>query len=344
MLIKVTLIVTGLIAPVQDRQGAAPDATAQSTPTQAGAWPTDAMLKGLLARWADNTAETLQLSEHQSQHLRSTIDKQWTQLLAAHRGALQTLLNEYLETRLSPDPPDSARLRDWAARAAPVFRMLEREVRRTYDSLSDTLTAEQKARLNLEIIKVNTRWQRVGDQMNAWSRGDFQNPAWWTDSAEMQRRLQAHAAGQTRAPAAAHQPVSRIDREMLRWRHYVLQFCDTYQLDDRQREAAFSILRECQEKVTAHGERNRTRIGELDRDLDRDLDRALDRPNPLSDDTKSAVLELFGPIDAVFLDLQARLRQIPTQAQRDTAGTAHPADTADAPRQGTQIPGPRDDR
>jgi len=301
------LIVVVLTSPVQAETTVPPDANAQTKAAADGIWPTDTMIEGFLARWADETAKEFELTAPQRDGFRATIMQQWPAFLKAHRPELQPLLNEYLDTRLATDAPDPKRVQGWAERAGPVFDEFGREMRESYARLSEVMTPEQQARLRLEMIKVNTRLQRIEVQLQAWRGGRFESRDWWDDSGRIRRGSAGARSADSGEDAGSAGTPSRIDEELLRWDRFVLRFTEKYGLDDRQREAAFSILRECKDKVLGHRERYRERIARLEE--------ALNRSHPVPIELKAEALEIYGPIDAVFVELRLRLDQIPTQAQ-----------------------------
>lgn len=313
-----TLLLPPLLLPLPGLQPEpdkpAPDAIAQNSTPGEGMWPTPQMIDGLLSRWADETALKYELDDGQTARCRDVVTKRWTTFLRQNRPALQPLLNQYIEARLALQPPEPESVRRWAEQAMPVFQDFQRQMRETQVELSAILTLTQRTRLRLENIKINTGLQLFQTRLEAWQQGQFAQNDWW-DSPPRQRRenLQAKQDPRRRNTLAPSKAKTRIDGEFLRWDYFVARFADKYKLDDSQREAAYSILRECKQKALTHRDRYRARLERLEKSIALS-DKLGDR---LPDDLRAEAVAMYGPIDALFVELKTRLEQIPTTAQTE---------------------------
>jgi hypothetical protein len=82
-----------------------------------------------------------------------------------------------------------------------------------------------------------------------------------------------------------------------------------------QREAAMSILREMVERARAYRDKRRGDIAMLERRI----------ANPAlatREEVQAQLQELYGPIDAMFAELETRIGRIPTDAQKRHARKA----------------------
>jgi hypothetical protein len=103
------------------------------------------------------------------------------------------------------------------------------------------------------------------------------------------------------------------------WTRYVQDFCARHELDRMQRETAFSILREMQQRALTHRDIYRHEIADMENKINSDDD--VDR-----DEIEAQLARLYGPIDSMFQELDRRLAAIPTSAQiRKARAATQPA-------------------
>lgn len=308
-----------------DPEMAAPDAIPKGTAPAEGIWPTQKMIDGLLARWADETALKYELDQEQAARSRRMITARWSAFLKENRRSLQPLLNEYIEARLALAPPESERVRRWAKRALPLFEDFHRQIGETQEELSGLLTPIQQAKLGLETIKISTGLHLFAARLEAWQRGEFEQDDWWQPTRrERRKRRETEEKVDDRENLVASKTKTRIDEELLRWDYFVAEFVEQYKLDDMQREAAYSILRECKQKALAHRDRYRVRLERLEE--------ALVATAEVPDKLRSEGIAMYGPIDELFVELKSRLEQIPTTAQSAQAASKAKPSTDTRPK------------
>ncbi len=318
------------------------NATAQRTAAPTGIWPTAEMINHVLARWADHTAGEYDLTPEQFEALNQQLNNRWPQFFEQQRSALQPLLNEFIETRLAPTPPDSENVKNWSMRALPVFRELQQQLLETHRELSGILSPSQQAKLAGDSLKATAVLQAFHARLEAWQRGEFAQHEWWDPPRRTLRRrihdAESRSAKGERAAGAKPGVTSvggasslrgeaggrslaeqRIDEELVRWEFYVAEFTERFLLDAMQRETAYSILRECERRALDHLGRFHDRIERVEKE-------AMTR-QPLTEEDCREIVAVYGPIDEIFSELRARLAQIPTQAQ---SAVARPPDSAGA--------------
>ncbi len=320
------MLACGLFAVTTDRLPASVgDETAPASPVptspadpSAGFWPTDAMVESVLRRWAAEAAERYDLRPDQQREVERRLVDRWTGFLEENRADIQPLLNEYIEARLAMEPPSADAVADWAARAMPVFQRLKGNVEEGEQEVHELLNADQRARFEQRRTQRQFGLQFVEGQLKRWSVGNFKEREWWDPPAgyraQQRRRLAADAADdQPRADDDAPvEPPARITNELAAWEQYVADFCDRYELDQAQRNAAESMLRELVDRARDHVYRHRERIAALEKKIVTGSgadDAAFD----------GELTELYGPLDAMFEELERRLQQLPTSAQRRRA-------------------------
>ncbi len=310
----------------QQASGAGDDSAAAPTPESQfeGIWLTPGMVDRLLDRWVESAGRQFELTESQTDQFAAQLRGRWPAFLKEHRPLLQPLINEYLDARLAGEPPEADHVQRWATRAEPVFEAFRRNIRGTYDELSELMTPAQQSRLSLENIKINTRLHRFESRLEMWQQGRFEESDWWEPgaSAEQSPLGDRHAdasAVEERSSAAE----SKIGEELERWDGFVSAFIRKYRLDDRQSEAAFSILRECKQRVRRYVERYRARLEHLEK--------LLSQSDETTEELRQEAFTMYAPIDAIFVDLKTRIEQIPTRAQKEAVQAREAAASRNAP-------------
>ncbi|MEE9294166.1 MAG: hypothetical protein V3W34_04255 [Phycisphaerae bacterium] len=281
-------------------------ATAQNDLPYQGIWPTPKMIDGLLARWTDETAEEYGLNSDQRVRLENQLAKRWPPFLRQHRRVLQPLLNEFLEVRIAPTPPDAQSVSAWAQRAVPVFQLFQEQFIETQREMADLFTPPQQASLARNSLKTTAGLQLFQAKLEAWQRGHFAEHEWWDPPKSVLRRRAEKTSSRvaSAAPSTARQ---RIDEELFRWDRFVDQFARTYELNTSQRETAYSILRECKQRALAHRDRYRARMERLEKTINTD--------HNITDEGRPEIIAMYGPIDRIFTELETRLKPIPTAVQ-----------------------------
>ncbi|NOT02079.1 MAG: hypothetical protein HOP29_15815 [Phycisphaerales bacterium] len=280
-----------------------------------GFWPTAKMMDGLLARWADDNALKYGLNAPLAERHREQLVDRWKRFASENRAALQPLLNEYIESRLAVTPPDPAAVRNWAERAMPMFESFREELMQSHNELSDDLPPFQRARLALDGVKIGAVMEGFRARLRAWGDGRFDEHEWWDPprSVRSERGHDPPGDSDRRADDANRRPAKeKMDEELLRWDYHVAKFIEMFQLDEAQRQAAYSILRECRGSALAHLDRYRARMEKLERSIAKN-------DGKMDVEQRAEATALYGPVDSVFVDLKRRVDQIPTTAQRAAA-------------------------
>jgi hypothetical protein len=276
-----------------------------------GFWPTQAMTRGLLLRWADDMADSFELDDEQQQAIETQLLERWPAYLNENREDIQPLINEFIEARLQTEPPDADFVKNWADRAIPAFELFEEQVLDTFRDAESVLDPRQKAALANESLKASAGLHVFGAKLRGWQTGEYNEREWWDPPASVrkqrrqERRAVAEAQALANAPSAAKE---RIDRELKLWDEFFDEFVQRFDLDPSQLESAKSILRECRQRANDHFVRFRSRMEVLEKRLADD--------NADSDEINRELKEMYGPIDTLFAELKARLDPIPTSAQR----------------------------
>jgi hypothetical protein len=284
------------------------------------------MIDGILRRAAIEAGGRYELTPQQQSELEDKLVQRWQGFLHENRADLQPLVNEYIETRLSPKPPTADDVSGWATRATPAFQRLRENVEASDQEVRDMLTPMQQAKFDVERLKHYVGLEAMQGKLKRWSVGDFKQNEWWTPPGEDRKtksqeakaaKNAEHATAAGAAAAATPRPTGspdelppRVQKELSLWEKYTEDFCNRYQLDRSQRNAAHSILDELLDRADEHALLHRDRIAVLEAKIA--------KPSP-SEDVASFNRELealYAPIDRLYAELQERLNRLPTSGQR----------------------------
>jgi len=286
-----------------------------------GLWPSPKLLNLMLVRWAEETCADYELDDPQRAQVRGEVVAQWSGFLTENRSVLQPLANEFIEMRMTLEPPSKEQVQAWADRALPVFEKTRDQFRGTQDEFRKVLRPMQRAKFEVDALQMGVGMAIAEQKLKEWKRGEFDKDVFWEPlPAERRARREERRRRRTEpVPTAVAEspktPVDQIAVELDSWEKYVAEFVQLFHLDEGQRTAALSCLSELRERAIAHRERRREEIARLEYRIQNNTATS-DAP---LDDLKKQLRELYGPIDDMFKELQTRLEQIPTADQRAAA-------------------------
>lgn len=277
----------------------------------AGIWPTEKMVESMVRRTALEAAEAYDLTDEQYRQVESQLLDRWPRFLSENRKEIQPLLNEYLEARMAFEPPTEEQMKAWAEKALPVAERFEKQIEAGNKEIQKLLTPLQRVKFETETLKVKAGLELFRQRLQSWQRGDFEPREVW-DPPEPAGAGGPWEAQNAESPGGRRRPPGPVEQELDAWDRYVAKFIETHGLNEGQRRTTFSILREVKQRARAHRDLYAQDIYELERMIraGRPVDEAK---------VRSEAERLYGPIDELFAELQARLSAVPTEAQRRAA-------------------------
>lgn len=273
-----------------------------------GIWPSQRMMELLITRWGEDVAVQYELDDEQRKQLREGMLDRWPKFFQENRAEIQPVINDFLEMRLELEPPTKEVVKEWTDRALPLFKKFRRELNDGAKEFREVLTPRQRTKFEVEMFKFGAGMNLAEAKLNLWAKGEFEErEVWDPPRAERRRRRQAEMKESDETKEDENPILAELDL----WEQYVQEFIRNYELDDGQRTAARSILSELKQRAADYAQRNRREVMQLEARLD----------DPEKTDEEAAVLkkqivELYGPVDEMFTELQNRLEQLPTSAQR----------------------------
>lgn len=303
------------------------DATANApAEIEQGLWPSPNLLRLMLARWAEEAAYEYDLDDPQREKTRKAVVERWTKFLDENRDAIQPLANEFLEMRMELAPPDKSDVQDWAKRARPVFEMATKQINEGTAEYREVLRPDQRIKFEIDAVQLKVGLGFAQQKFSQWEKGEFEPDDFWEpigpdrearrDERRKRRkeREAQDAEREQKRKAADQRAADPIEAELDAWQRYVADFITTYGLDSGQRSTVLSCLTELRDRAIAHRDRYREEIIRLEERI---------ASNTGTDDEladiKDQLNRLYGPIDEMFKELQARVEQVPTGDQRASA-------------------------
>jgi hypothetical protein len=297
-----------------------------------GLWPSPRLMRLMLARWAEETSRQYDLDDEQRAKVREATVERWSKFIDENREAMQPLANEFVEMRMELKPPPKERVQEWAKRAGPVFDKGRTQLDEGADEFRKVLRPVQRAKFEIDALEMKVGLQIAEQRIKQWQSGEFEPNEFWEplpsdrESRRAERRrnreareAKAASAGESSESDANDAAADQIAVELDAWDRYVAEFIRANGLDAGQRTTVLSCLSELKERAAAHRDRHREEIDQLEKRVASNAGTEAE----LADINKQLV-ELYGPIDDMFKEMQSRIAQVLTAEQRAPAAVKTP--------------------
>lgn len=294
-----------------------PDAQT-ATIAEAGFWPTQRMVELYFKRQAGEIAHEFGLDESQADTLERLLTDRWPKFLAGHRPALQPLINEFIEFRLTDQPPDGEAVKRWAERADEVFAEFQKEVEHTVSRFRAILRPEQQLKLELHNMELAVGMQAFQANLKRWQKGEYIEREFWDPPPTVLEARRRQKTSDNREKTEVAEPASAFDMLLGEWDRYVQLFIEYHSLNEAQQLAATSILHEIKSRAVTYRDAHAEEFKKLDQLL-------ADSNNPQRAAHAWRQMELQEPLAEMFDQLKNRLQELPTEAQIKQAEQEHPA-------------------
>ncbi len=327
MLILNLIVICGFAGsyPAQDRS--APPVARESREDSGGLWPTGRMMDLMIARWAEMVADRYELDEAQKSDLTAKMQKRWGGFARENEKDFKPLMNDFIEMRLQMEAPTKEQVVEWSGRAGKAFDLFEKQIADGVEEMRGILREDQLGKFEGDLLGFKAGMQFARTQLGRWQQGEFNEREFWDPplavrrerraAEEARERAEAERAKAEEAAKAGESPTDQIATEVDAWTKYVEEFISRFQLDEAQTKSANSILKEMKERALVHRDANKA---EIDR-----LEKKIAEHDGTEDELKeieAQLVKVYGPIDAMFEELQRRLDPIPTSEQKARAGRA----------------------
>ena len=283
---------------------------ADKIPTE-GFWPTRKMMERMIDRITDGMADEFNFDDSQLRLTREVFKARFPEFLNENRAEIQTLLNQYFEALLDDQPPAVEDVAEWAGRVQPLMTGFGEVCDEVAESMREYLNDDQVVMLDAQHVAFQTGMKMAQNKLAVWADGGYDPETEWIHRGDSrhgsrEEREAAEAAEQARQEAAKPQPKDE-------WTIYTEQFIERYQLNEEQKQKAFTILRHQQEARDRYLRRKSDEMAHVTKLL----------TEAETEEERAASLEAYqrlnAPVDRIFEQLKERLDTLPTRAQRKAA-------------------------
>jgi hypothetical protein len=310
MLILATLISTARAQDISERERDRPR-RADQIPTE-GFWPTQKMMDRFIDRIIDGMADEYNFDDSQLELTRQLFKARFPEFLNENRAEIQTLLNQYFEALLDDRPPAVEDVADWAGRVQPLMTEFGEVCTEVAEGMREYLNDDQTVMLDAQYVTFQAGMKMAQNKLAIWADGGYDPETEWIHQGSRQHGRQDSQAAEGDATAeaetAAARPAAKDD-----WTIYTEQFIERYELNDEQKQKAFTFLRHQQEARDRYLRRNVDEMARVTRLL----------TEAETEEERAASLEAYqrlnAPVDRLFEQLKQRLDTLPTRAQRKAA-------------------------
>ena len=300
-----------------------------SKPTRPdGIWPSQKLMHSMLTRWADTISDEFELNDEERQKARKAIVNRWRPFLNENRDTIQPLFNEFLEMRLGVEPPDDDTVSRWAERALPAFQKFQAQAGEGTAEFRELLPPDKRADFAAKAIKLGVGLGVAEQKLKQWQQGIIQPDEVWTPRRSQRRaRAKAKKKALESAQSAAsvdvtsdekaepdEAQVDQVAEELGRWDKFVDDVIQRHEYTKAQQTAAVSFLDELKQRAVAHSDRRKEDIARIEYRIRHNTGKEEELAS-----IEALLVELYGPIDDLFKELQTRVESIATTRQKNLA-------------------------
>ncbi len=289
-----------------------PPPTARTHPNDPSVWNVEAMMLEAVGQ----IARRYNLNTAQEEFTRMLLVSKVREFMEHYEDDVRLLLKESIMFRLDPKSATPEALQDWAERAEPVYAAARDAILDGNKEWGGILTDEQKKTHQKDLDEMAVNFERVGRVLEGMKEGEGLSA--WVGAGRSGR------TGKTTGQVSRNPGGSVVENRLPEdnWLTYVEKFIEVYHLDEKQQNAArASIHKDARAKARNVRDRNKREFDKIEaalQSLPKDPKEARGRRDEL--DKRKANLEK--PVRLIFIQMTARLHNLPTAAQQKKADPA----------------------
>lgn len=296
-----------------DQRGDDTAPPAASSSGQAGYMLSDGMLKALLKRSAYELARTMEMDDEQRQSLAQKVDELWMPFFQEHRNQMGPLVERMIQAQWDPDLPSAEEAQSWARQALKMQELLAKHVQTSNQEVAKLLTPQQLEKFKDLAAKFDAglSWFKV--ELRKMEQGSLDDTMWAKRRLarlERQQRYQRNREQRKWEQVLSSPELAALTVDA--WDAYVARFVEQFRLDDAQKLVATSVLDDVKNRARQYVRSHANDLQEVTREV-----------KTAAEDQRQQIMEQRGelvkPLNDLFAELQTRLEQIPTEAQRSQA-------------------------
>lgn len=191
------------------------------------------------------------LTQDQKTLVADEMKRETTAMTTKYFKDLMPIVMEAAQTRFRQEPFTADQVQKWAEKIQPLMGDGLNALQRVSNKLEDTMTPDQKKKLELDMKDIVKRHHDVEHMVGEWRAGKWNPTDWGLDNdpihaaamADYRAKL-ANKAGATVQPVGKRPDIQGIAANESAWEKYVQWFCEFYECNDRQRAMAQAILKD----------------------------------------------------------------------------------------------------
>lgn len=276
----------------------------------AGFLLSDGMIKALVKRSAYELARTLKMDDEQTQRLAQKADELWMPFIHQHRIEAGPLIERMIEAQWDPDLPSAEEAKSWARQALKLQQLFAKQAKKSNLELAKQLTPQQAGEFKKLTERFEAGLKMFKGELEKIEKGELHETTWAKRRLTQQERRRRYARAEQRETFEGLLSTPELAALTVdAWDAYVARFAEQFDLNDAQKLAASSVLDDVKQRARRYTKSRTDDLEAVAREV---------RAAP-ADQRQKIVdrrAELVQPLNDLFAELQARLQQIPTEAQR----------------------------
>jgi len=269
-----------------------------ATPISPMYWSVNTVIDGYIQQMT----RYYNLTPQQQDYTRELMGQRVKRFLEINETDVRWLAAEIFDYQLKRELPPPEIAKEWASRARPLMAAIRREVLDGNMKWREVLNDQQKQQHDNDLQLMKKEFDSYDKKIDRWSKGEV---------------LPGDFPG-----AISNEPRT-IRKSEDAWEYYVRNFIQVYNLNDGQKQTAYSILRQLREEAARYRESHKEDYAQLEKE-DAEASKAVPttQPEKLKASIDSTKLrtdhrrELDKPIAEMFERLKTQLYVIPTAEQR----------------------------
>ena len=256
----------------------------------------------ILNTYVQQMTQYYHLTPAQQEYTKDLLAQRVKRFLHDYEKDVRWLAAEMWDYQLKREMPPAEIAKEWGLRAKPLMSAIRQEIIDGNMKWREILTDEQLKQHDRDLQLMNKQFDEWERKLDRWSKGDVQ-------AADF--------------PGTLSQSPRTVRRSEDAWEYYVRNFVTMYNLDEGQRQTAYSILRTLREEAARYRDAHKEEYARIDageteasntakKSDPEEIKKAIERNSQRMTQRR----DLDKPIAAMFVRLKTQLNEIPTAEQR----------------------------
>ncbi|MEE8385107.1 MAG: hypothetical protein V3S01_04245 [Dehalococcoidia bacterium] len=284
-------------------EAASPPSTPKTHPRDPTLWNIDQMMEDAVLQ----ISRRYNLNKAQEEYTRLLLVRRTRVFLELYEDEVRRLLKESIDFTWGQREASPESYKDWAGRALPVYEAAKEAILEGNMEWREILTEDQKVTHDQDLDQMQANFAQISNVMEAWQKGKGPH---LRPRGNRRTGKEIQTAGQvTSQPAVIKEQLLEAS-----WLSYVERFILTYQLDEKQQNAAKAgVHKELLGQARAYREKHKVEFTKIEKTL-KSLEGDPKKSNQRRTLNKQKT-DLEKPICRMFVMLDRRLKAQAREAQ-----------------------------